>query len=679
MMMILKMTVAMVLLLSDGLSAENTNADVVVYGATPGGYCAAIAAAREGASVILLEPTSHIGGMNTGGLSFSDSNQMYRETLMGLFHEWHLRIQKDYESRGVKLPYDVNVKDQAKWSFEPHVASKITDEMLKEAGVTVLTGRYLKSVEKNGARITGIVTSKGSYSARVFIDGSYEGDLMAAAGVSWTIGREGREAFGESHAGKQFPKKQMAIKGLDDAGKPLPLITGTDAGPADAGDDNIMTYSFRLSLTDDPANKIAMPAPKAYDPARFEVMRRYVKAHGAAAVDFDRYEVPGGKLDGNNGIGKQFSTGLVGGGKGWATADEAGRAAIQEEHKQFTLEFIHFLSTDPVFSSAQRAGISKLGLCKDEFVNFGHFPPQLYVRESRRMKGMYVLKQADILDDIVKPDCIMISSFPIDSHDCQRIAKPSGGVVNEGTIFPVRQKNGVGYPYQVPYRAILPVPSECNNLLVPVALSCTHVAISSLRIEGAWMLLGQSAGIAAALAAKQDVAVQDLPYADLKARLLVQKQVLDLPDRFQNPQHLTDIVLDDSKAELAGEWVASKSFSNYVGKGYLYAGKANVPNDGSAVASFRFTAPKAGDYRISMAYSPDPTRAVNVSLTVKSGEHVTKFTVDQTQAIPPGGMMREIGKVSLVAGEASLITVGTEGTSGFVVLDAIQLSPDTAE
>lgn len=516
------------------LNAQTT-ADVIVYGSTPGGYCAAIAAAREGASVILLEPTKHVGGMNTGGLSFSDSDQMYRDKLMGLFHEWHLRIQQDYQNRGVTLPYDVNVKDQAKWSYEPSVALRITNAMLSEAGVKVLTECYLKSVTKNGPRITGIVTSKGTYNGRVFIDGSYEGDLMAAAEVSWTIGREGVAEFGESFAGKQYPKqkRKMNIDGFDADGKPLALITSTDAGPKDAGDDNIMTYSFRLSMTKDPANRVTLPAPAKYDPARFELVRRYVKAHGDKEVDFDRYEVPGNKIDGNNGIYKQFSFGLVGGAKGWATADEAGRAAIYQAHKQYTLEFLHFLANDPVFSKKRRDSIAEWGFCKDEFAESGHFPPQLYVRESRRMKGVFVIKQDDILKDFTKPDPIMVASFPIDSHDCQRIATKGGGVINEGTIFPVRQKNRIGYPYHVPYRSILPLPAECDNLLVPVALSSTHVAISSLRIEATWMLIGQSAGIAAALAAKQDVAVQNLPYEVLRPRLLVQKQALDLPENFQ--------------------------------------------------------------------------------------------------------------------------------------------------
>ncbi len=511
-------------------SQAESSADVIVYGSTPGGCCAAIAAAREGASVILLEPTAHIGGMNTGGLSFSDSDQMYRDKLIGLFHEWHLRIQQDYASRGVKLPYDVNVKDQAKWTYEPHVAARVTNAMLAEAGVKVFTGSYLQAVKKSGARITEIETRKGNYSARVFIDGSYEGDLMAAAGVSWTIGREGRAEFGESYAGKQYPKKTMNINGLDAAGKPLPLVTGTDAGPEADGDDNIMVYSFRLPLTKDPDNKVPLPAPAHYDPARFGVMRRFLESGGQAnAVDFDRYPIPGSKVDGNNGIGKQFSFGLIGGAKNWHTADEKERTEIFEAHKQYTLEFLHFLATDPVRPAKLRKEIQQWGLCKDEFADTGHWSPQLYVRESRRMKGMYVISQKDILEKPTQPDPIMVSSFPIDSHDCQRIAHLGGGVVNEGTIFPVRQPHRVGYPYQVPYRAILPKPAECDNLLVPVALSCTHVAISSLRIEATWMLIGQSAGIAAAMSSNRNIAVQDLPYADLKPRLLAQKQELELP------------------------------------------------------------------------------------------------------------------------------------------------------
>ncbi|MFT7515916.1 MAG: hypothetical protein ACI9QL_005151 [Candidatus Omnitrophota bacterium] len=665
--------ISLLLTVLSARGATNT-ADVVVYGSTPGGFCAAIAAARDGTSVILVEPTHHIGGMNTGGLSFSDSNQMYRDTLIGLFHEWHLRIQQDYEGRGITLPYDVNVKNQANWSYEPHVAMRITTNMLAEAGVQVFTQRYLQSVDKAGPRITQLHTSSNhTFAARVFVDGSYEGDLMAAAGVSWTIGREGTADFNESLAGKRYPKSTMNIDGFDTTTNALPLVTTTNAGPVTAGDDNIMTYSYRLSLTTSATNKIPMPAPANYNPARFEVMRRYVLQHGANSVNFDRYSVPNNKVDGNNSIGRQFSLGLVGGALGWATADEAGRAAIFEAHKQYTLEFIHFLSTDPVFTQAQRDSIARWGLCADEFPDTGHFPPQLYVRESRRMQGMYVINQNDIIGTPSKPDSIMISSFPIDSHDCQRVALPGGGVINEGTIFPVRQ-NGLGYPYQVPYRAILPQPAECDNLLVPVALSCTHVAISSLRIEATWMLLGQSAGIAAAMAVDQDVTVQDLPYNDLRTQLRAQDQVLELPLGFLP---LTGIILDDPDAELTGAWNTSTTLTPFVGDGYRFTGAAGTPNDGSATAIFRFTTATGGIYQLNMAYTPDPTRATNVTLTVTSGAHNASFTIDQT--IPRSSsnrLARAIGTVRLATGVESIITLSTTGATGFVILDAIQLVLD---
>lgn len=501
--------------------------DVLVYGATPGGFCAAIAAAREGLRVLLLEPTNHVGGLSTGGLSHCDSNQMDRRTVMGLFHEWHTRIVADYTDRGLAQPYDPSVKDQARWTFEPHVAMRVTRQMLKEAGVEVLLDCELESVDKSGTRITSIQTSNGTFEALAFVDGTYEGDLMAAAGVAFAIGREGREAYGESMAGKRYPKKTMAIDGRGEGGELLPLVTTAEAGPEDAGDDNVMVYSFRLCLTDDPANRVPMPEPDDYDPARFEVLRRAMAA--GVRPGFDLYPLPGSKLDGNNSIGGQFSLGLVGGGKGWHSADRAGREEIWREHEQYTLEFFRFLTTDPAVPKATRARYARLGLCRDEFQGHDHFPPALYVRESRRMKGQYVLSQRDILEHPAKVDPIAISSFPIDSHDCQRVSLEAGGVINEGTIFPVRKPSPKqGYAYHVPLRSILPKRDQCTNLLVPVALSCTHVGISSLRIEGTWMVIGQSAGIAAAQSAQGGAAVQDLDYASLRQRLLAVGQVLDL-------------------------------------------------------------------------------------------------------------------------------------------------------
>ena len=654
---------------------------VVVYGATPGGFCAAIAAAREGASVLLLEPTDHIGGVNTGGLCFSDSNQTVRSTVLGLFEEWHLRVEADYQKRGVVLPYKVSEKDHKPWTYEPHVAARVTKAMLEEAGVKVLTRQGLPSVTKDGTRITKLITRGGEHAGDVFIDATYEGDLMAAAGVSWTIGREGRKEFGESFAGKQYPKAKMPISGLDAAGRPLPLITTTDAGAEEEGDKNVMVYSFRLCVTKDPANRVPFPKPAHYDPARFEVVRRYFAQEKRPHILWDLYPLPGNKFDANNGIGKQFSMGLVGACNGWSEADEAGRAKIWEAHRQYTLELHHFLTTDPAVPEHLRRELGELGLCRDEFAGYDHWSPQLYVREGRRMVGEYVVSQKDIMEQPEKPDAIVVSSFPIDSHDCQRVGT-GGFVVNEGTIMPVRVPGRRhGYAYHIPYRAITPKAAECANLLVPVALSCTHVGISSIRVEPTWMILGQSAGIAAAMSVKQNIAVQKLPYPALRERLLAQKQVLDLPVLPPLPQEpaapvsidpksLPGIVLDDAQAELKGPWSRSSNFKPHIGTGYLHDDRRG---DGGSTAVFRFKAPKTARYDLRMAYSAHETRAAKVPVILEGNGQKTEFTADQTLPLPPGEAFRSIGSLKLEAGAETTATIRNTGTDGFVILDALQL------
>ena len=665
--------------------ARAVEADVIVYGATPGGFCAAIAAAREGAKVVLIEPSAHVGGVNTGGLSFSDSNQTVRSTLLGLFEEWHTRIAADYAARGVKLPYDVAVKDNSVWTYEPHVAARVTNAMLKEAGVTVLTKQSLEGVEKDGARIVGLRTTAGVHTAKVFIDATYEGDLMARAGVVWHIGRESRDEYGESFAGRQYPKEKMAINGFDSNGLPLPFITSVRPGDDQAGEETVMVYSFRLCLTKKPANRVPFPAPKAYDPARFELVRRYFQKYPNAPVPWDLYPLPGDKFDANNGIGKMFSMGLVGEANGWCASDPKGRAALWEKHKQYTLEFYQFLTTDAAVPSKIRATMAELGLCRDEFPDTGHWSPQLYVREGRRMDGRYTLTQKDVIDDPKKDDAIAVSSFPIDSHDCRRIALPDG-VINEGTIYPVRiPGRRHGYAYHVPYRAITPSASECTNLLVPVALSATHVAYSSIRVEPTWMAIGQSAGIAAALAAKAGVSVQALEYAQLRARLLAQHQVLDLPvlppvgkvARSSGPvsidsKSLPGLILDDAQAELSGDWERSTNFKPHVGTGYLHDEQRS---DGKSRAVFRFKGPAEGDFALRMAYSAHATRTTRLPVTIVGGGTEYRFTVDQTMALPAGQAFREVARLRLRTGVEYTLTVTNEDTKGFVILDAFQLLP----
>jgi hypothetical protein len=675
----------LLLLTRPALAAE---ADVIVYGATPGGFCAAIAAAREGAKVVLLEPTAHVGGVNTGGLCFSDSNQTVRSTLLGLFEEWHQRVAADYAARGVKLPYDVAVKDNSVWTYEPHVAARVTDTMLKEAGVSVLTKQTLEGVEKEGARIVGLRTSGGMHAAKVFIDATYEGDLMARAGVVWHIGREGRDEYGESFAGRQYPKEKMAINGFDANGLPLPLITTLRPGDDQAGEETVMVYSFRLCLTKNPANRVPFPEPKAYDPARFELVRRYFQRYPNAPLPWDLYPLPGDKFDANNGIGKMFSMGLVGEANGWCASDPAGRARLWDKHKEYTLEFYKFLTTDPAVPAKIRATMAELGLCRDEFPETEHWSPQLYVREGRRMDGRFTLTQKDVLEDPKKDDAIAISSFPIDSHDCRRIALPDG-VINEGTIFPVRMPGRRhGYAYHIPYRALTPSATECSNLLVPVALSATHVAYSSVRVEPTWMAIGQSAGVAAALAAKAGVTVQALDYPALRARLLAQKVVLELPTlpavakpersagpASLDPKSLPGLVLDDAQAELSGEWERSTNFKPHVGSGYLHDEQRS---DGKSRAVFRFKGPADGEFALRMSYSAHETRTTRLPVTIVGDGAEQRFTVDQTMALPAGQAFREVGRLRLRTGVEYTLTVTNHDTRGFVIVDAFQLLPVAA-
>ncbi len=678
----LLLALGLLLLVRPGRAEE---VDVIVYGATPGGFCAAIAAAREGAKVVLLEPSTHVGGVNTGGLSFSDSNQTVRSTLLGLFEEWHTRIAADYAARGVKLPYDVAVKDNAVWTYEPHVAARVTDAMLKAAGVKVLTKQPLEGVDKDGARIVGLRTAAGTHTAKVFIDATYEGDLMARAGVVWHLGRESRDEYGESYAGRQYPKQKMAINGFDANGLPLPFITTLRAGDDQEGEQTVMVYSFRLCLTKNPTNRAPFPEPKAYDPTRFELIRRYFQKYPESPLPWDLYPLPGDKFDANNGIGKMFSMGLVGEANGWCASDPAGRAKLWEKHKQYTLEFYKFLTTDPAVPTKIRATMAELGLCRDEFPETEHWSPQLYVREGRRMDGRFTVTQKDVLEDPKKDDPIAVSSFPIDSHDCRRIALPDG-VINEGTIFPVRMPGRRhGYPYHVPYRAITPAPSECTNLLVPVALSATHVAYSSVRVEPTWMAIGQSAGIAAALAAKAGVSVQALDYPALRSRLLAQQVVLDLPTLPPvgktarpagplsiDPKSLPGLILDDAQAKLTGDWERSTNFKPHIGTGYLHDEQRS---DGKSRAVFRFKGPADGEFELRMAYSAHPTRTTRLPVTIVGDGVEHRFTVDQTQPLPAGEAFRPLRQLRLRQGAEYVLTVSNEDTKGFVIVDAFQLLP----
>ncbi|TWT34332.1 FAD-dependent oxidoreductase [Blastopirellula retiformator] len=661
--------------------------DVVVFGATPGGVAAAVAAAREKeVSVALVEPLDIVGGVMSSGLSFSDSNQTDRRVLLGLFEEIHQRIEKKYVARGVKLPYQVKVKDHSSWTYEPHVAENVFHEMLQEAGVQVFLSEKLVDVEKRTSKIVRITTNQGAFRAQTFVDATYEGDLMAKAGVPWTIGRESRDKYGESLAGRQFPKSVVTnVNPYDDNGDLLPLMTAKSAGDVEAGDQRVMTYSFRLCLTKDPANRVAIEKPANYDPARYELVRRYVTAHPPRRLLFDLYPLPGNKLDGNNSIGGQVSIGLVGGPNEWCEASYAERRQIQQDHRDYTEGLFWFMANDPSMPENLQAEMQQMGYCRDEFAKWGHFPPVLYVREGRRMLGRYVLTQRDVLEQLPHEDSIGVSSFPIDSHDVQRVPSDDGkGYVNEGTIFPVRiPGRRVGYAYQVPYRAITPQELDCDNLLVPVALSASHVALSSVRVEPTWIMLGQSAGIAAAMAAKRQVAVQKLPYSELKEHLQAAGQALDLLPLPPMPKpkplaqaiplnKLNGIVLDDDQAEKIGVWSHSTNFRPFVHQGYVHDGDEGK---GTRKLVFRPEIPKAGKYGLRLAYSPHPTRAANVPITIETDGKRQVVLADETLDLDAGERFRTVATIDLPAGKETTITISNEGTEGFVICDALQLLP----
>jgi hypothetical protein len=509
--------------------AEEIAVDVCVYGGTPSGVTAAVAAAREGSQVALVEPAEMLGGMMSSGLSFSDSNQMAREALKGIFEEFYQRVDAHYRAEGTKLTYDFTVKDNRPWVNEPHVAEKIFHDLIREAGVKLYLGHTLASVEKEGARLQGLTANDKTFRAKIFIDATYEGDLLPAAGVDYVVGREPAYRYRESLGGQTYPKVPLTISPFAADGSLLPLMTAPAAGDPVQADGHVMAYSFRLCVTDVPENQIPFPEPEHYDPAEFELVRRYLKEYPKARQLMDFYPLPNGKCDVNNSIGGQISLGLVGASDAWPEASPQDRREIWKRFRNYTLGLIHFLRSDPAVPARLREDIERWGLCRDEFVNNGHWPPILYIREARRMRGAYLLKQNDILTDVSKPDSIGVVSFPIDSHDCQRLPTSDGGVVNEGTIFP-RHIPGrkIGQPYEVPYRCITPQASQCENLLVPVCLSSTHVAMCSIRVEPAWIVIGQSAGVAAHLAAVRNVAVQAIDQQELRQRLLSQKQVLDL-------------------------------------------------------------------------------------------------------------------------------------------------------
>ena len=499
--------------------------DVVIYGGTASGVIAAIAASKEGLRVALVEPNRHVGGMVSGGLSHTDYGDP--AVIGGLSLEFYERVAHHY---GV-----------ANWTLrgpEPHLAERIFREWLGQAGVDVFFNARLDRVEKEERRIRNIMTERReSFTANVFIDASYEGDLLAWAKVSYGIGREGIEQYGESWAGRQpiRPDKHNFsvavspfVNGKD--GVLLPLIherTMVKEGEADHG---VQAYCFRLCLTDRPENRLPFPKPANYDPNQFELLKRFLRKagpqFGAGQLMSLSGRLPNDKIDVNS-IGPISTNLLDGSSWEYPNANYAQRQAIWDRHLQYTQGLLYFLANDPDVPDPIRTEMNRWGLCQDEFVDTDHWPHQLYIREARRMHGEYTMTQADLEDQREKYDAIGVGSYNIDIREVQRVwiwvphfPNLVGETFNEGYLsVPVNS-------YEIPYRSLVPKYHECDNLLVSVCVSASHVAYSSIRMEPQYMILGHAAGVAAALAVKNDVAVQRVNIVELQSRLQAQRQVI---------------------------------------------------------------------------------------------------------------------------------------------------------
>jgi hypothetical protein len=420
------------------------------------------------------------------------------------------------------------------WTFEPHVAEDLFFQMVNEAKVPVYFQQRLAAVKKEGARITEIVMENGKvYRALMFMDATYEGDLMAKAGVSYTVGREGNAKYNETLNGvrAETPKHQFAVP-VDPYATPgdpetglLALIQPGNGGTPGEGDHCVQAYNFRLCYTQDPANRLPHGKPAKYDPARYELLARYLEALVAngqkpqLSAFWNPIWMPNGKTDINNNGG--FSTDFIGANYAYPEADYAARAQIWQAHADYVSGFVYFLATSPRVPRNLRAEMQTWGPAKDEFPDTGHWPHQLYVREARRMVSDYVMTEHNCRGQAKAEDAVGLAAYNMDSHNCQRIVK-GGQAENEGDV----QVGGFP-PYPISYRSIVPKAGECENLLVPVCLSATHIAYGSIRMEPVFMILGQSAATAAALALDDKSPVQKVPYETLRARLLADKQFLE--------------------------------------------------------------------------------------------------------------------------------------------------------
>lgn len=529
--------------------------DVVVYGGTSAGVMAAVQAKAMGKRVVLVGPDRHLGGLTSGGLGWTDTGD--KSVIGGLARDFYHRVWKHYEgaegwrwqkkteygNKGQGTPA-IDGAQRTMWIFEPSAAEKVFDDIVREREVSVVRDEWLdraNGVAKKGARITAITMLSGNtYTARMFIDATYEGDLMAAAGVSYHVGREANRVYDEQHNGVQtgvlhhrhhFGVLAQKVSPYVMPGDPqsgvLPRISTAPPGVFGEGDTRVQAYCYRMCLTDHPENRIPFYRPEGYDPKQYELLAR-VYAAGWTET-FGKFDpIPNHKTDTNN--HGPFSTDNIGMSYEYPEASYARRREILQEHRNYQQGWLYFITTDPRIPREAQAKLREWGLPKDEFKDNGNWPHQIYVREARRMVGSYVMTENELRKKRPTPDSVGMGSYTIDSHNVQRYITPEGYVQNEGDI-------GVptGGPYEIAYGALVPKRGQVDNLLVPVCVSSSHIAFGSIRMEPVFMILGQSAATAAVMAIDANSSVQDVPYATLRERLQQDGQILNLAGAVETP------------------------------------------------------------------------------------------------------------------------------------------------
>jgi hypothetical protein len=674
-------------------AAAADSADIVIYGGTSAGITAAIQSARMGKTAVLIEPTKFLGGLTTGGLGATDIGN--KRAIGGLSREFYANVFRYYadaakwqhETRDqyfARKPHGNTGSEDTMWTFEPHAASEIYDAMLKEAAgkVTVIFGERLdlkKGVVKEGARIVRIVMESGrSFEGKMFIDTTYEGDLMAKAGVSYHVGREANSVYGETLNGVQVgnSRHHQFIKDVDPYVKPgdptsglLPGINPGGPGEEFSGDNKVQAYNFRMCTTDVPENRRDWEKPANYDERWFELALRNVEA-GDHRISWAPGWMPNRKTDTNNNFA--ISTDFIGMNWDYPEADYETRAKIWKAHEDWQKGLLWTYAHHPRVPENLRAAYQKLGLAKDEFKDNDNWPRQLYVREARRMISDYVMTEKNCKRQEVVEDSVGMGAYNMDSHNIQRYVTKEGFVRNEGDVQ-------VGSrPYPVSYRSIRPKAEQCTNLLVPVCLSASHIAYGSIRMEPVFMVLGQSAATAAVHAIDEGVDIQKIDYAKLKERLLKDQQVLD----FESPpaparsaltkDKLEGIVVDDDEAKLEGFDSLSQSSGTYVMHGYRHDGNTAK---GSATARFVPELPKAGHYQVLVAYPPNANRARNVPVKIQHADGTGTVTLDQRKAPSVQGIFEPVGMFRFEQGKAGFVEISNAGTEGYVVIDAVQFVP----